>query len=82
MRLAGAWHISINEQGEQVTNKAELFSDSGKKYSYAELRAMVPGGIKGEGIQNSKFKIQNKRIVIQSKIKFIIFSTFPDSNRR
>lgn len=53
MRLAGGWHISINEQGEQIYQQSRIISDSSKKYSYAELRAMVPGEMQGEGIQNS-----------------------------
>ena len=42
MRLAGAWHISINEEGNRVYRQSRIISDSGKKYSYEELRAIIP----------------------------------------
>ena len=41
MRLAGAWHISINE-GKSVYNQSQIISESGQKYSYEELRNIVP----------------------------------------
>ena len=42
MRLAGAWHLSINGNGSQVYHQTKIISESGQKYSYAELRAIVP----------------------------------------
>ena len=42
MRLAGAWHISINGDGNPVYQQSRIISDCGKKYSFEELRASVP----------------------------------------
>ncbi len=42
MRLAGAWHISINESGQPVYNQSQLVSSSGHKYSYEQLRTIIP----------------------------------------
>ncbi len=42
MRLAGAWHISIDQSGKPVYNQTRIISDSGQTYSYEELRAIIP----------------------------------------
>ena len=54
MRLAGGWHISINGEGNPVYQQTQIISDSGKKYSYEELRAIVP-----ERMENSELRIEN-----------------------
>ncbi len=41
MRLAGAWHISIEQSGKPAYNQTRMISDSGKTYTYEELRAIV-----------------------------------------
>lgn len=50
MRLAGAWHISIDESGQPIYNQTRIVAESGHKYSYEELRDSIPlssGNIKG-----------------------------------
>ncbi len=42
MRLAGAWHISIERSGKPVYKQTRIISDSGQTYSYEELRAIIP----------------------------------------
>ncbi|MGH2412950.1 MAG: DUF3987 domain-containing protein, partial [Microcystaceae cyanobacterium] len=42
MRLAGAWHISFNESGNQIYNPTCIVAESGQKYSFEELRAAIP----------------------------------------
>lgn len=42
MRLAGAWHISFDTAGNQVYQQSVILSDSGKKYSYEDLRKAIP----------------------------------------
>ena len=42
MRLAGAWHISINEMGQPIYNQSRLVSASGHKYTYEQLRKAIP----------------------------------------
>jgi hypothetical protein len=42
MRLAGAWHISFDEEGNPVYNQSLITSESGKVYTYEELRAAIP----------------------------------------
>jgi hypothetical protein len=41
MRLAGAWHISIDREGKPVYNQSRIISESGKNYSYEDLRTAV-----------------------------------------
>ena len=38
MRLAGAWHI----KGDGSFNQSQIISNSGKRYSYKELRDIIP----------------------------------------
>jgi hypothetical protein len=42
MRLAGAWHINFDSQGNQIYQQSVIVSDSGKKYSQEELRRAIP----------------------------------------
>jgi hypothetical protein len=42
MRLAGAWHISFDESGNPVYNQSLIIFESGKVYTYEELRAAIP----------------------------------------
>jgi hypothetical protein len=42
MRLAGAWHISHDEDGNPIYNQTKIISCSGKTYTYEELREIIP----------------------------------------
>jgi Protein of unknown function (DUF3987) len=42
MRLAGAWHISFDESGNPVYNQSLMIFESGKVYTYEEIRAAIP----------------------------------------
>ncbi|MDY6902089.1 MAG: hypothetical protein SWZ49_29060, partial [Cyanobacteriota bacterium] len=42
MRLAGAWHVSINELGQPIYNQSRIVSASGHKYTYEQLRKAIP----------------------------------------
>ena len=53
MRLAGAWHISMNELGKPVYNQSQLVSSSGHKYSYEQLRTAIPSSEQGVGCRVS-----------------------------
>ena len=53
MRLAGAWHISINELGQPVYNQSQILSESGHKYSYEQLRTAIPSSEQGVGCRVS-----------------------------
>ncbi len=53
MRLAGCWHITIN-QGEPITNPTRIISESGCTYSSSQLRSIIP-----EGVRNSEFGVRS-----------------------
>jgi len=38
MRLAGAWHLT----GDGTVNRSQIITSSGKRYSFEELRAIIP----------------------------------------
>ena len=40
MRLAGAWHISIDENGHPVYVQSRIISESGKTYTHEDLRVI------------------------------------------
>ncbi len=42
MRLAGAWHISHDQQGNPVYNQSKIIAASGAVYSFEELRGIIP----------------------------------------
>jgi hypothetical protein len=46
MRLAGAWHISHDANGNPIYNQSKIISASGKTYSYEELREIIPSSVK------------------------------------
>ena len=47
MRLAGAWHISINELGQPIYTQSRIVSSSGHKYTYEQLRTIIPSSEQG-----------------------------------
>ncbi|MGK7947281.1 MAG: DUF3987 domain-containing protein [Xenococcaceae cyanobacterium] len=68
MRLAGAWHISINESGQPIYNQSRLVSASGHKYGYEQLRAIIPSSEQGRegGAECARLATSNAFEVVPS----------------
>ena len=79
MRLAGAWHIKIDEEGNPVYNQSKIISDSGQKYSYEELRAKVPYGITNYELRMTNGVIPNSEFRSRSEAESKSEANFPNS---
>ena len=57
MRLAGCWHITIN-QGEPITNPTRIISESDCTYTYSQLRSLIPSSVNSQQLTvNSEKKL-------------------------
>jgi hypothetical protein len=85
MRLAGAWHISHDEDGNPVHNQSKIISASGKTYSYEELREIIPSSVKSTSSsahQKSTKKDGNGRKIPLSTEKVPLYQFLTKDDRK
>lgn len=78
MRLAGAWHISFDEGGNPVYNQSLIIFESGKIYTYEELREIIPLHQASNPLPLDEPKLGEKNVFQENFSKSKNFPLHPD----